>query len=101
MIRIDPQGVEGYESRGRLHLEMGRYVEAISDFEQVIAIDLRHAEAYFLRAVACYAGGQYDKAWESVERLQTLGCAVPTGFVTALHDASGGDALRRKSPARR
>ncbi len=101
VIRIDPQGVEGYESRGRLHLEMGRYVEAISDFEQVIAIDLRRAEAYFLRAVACYAGGQYDKAWESVERLQTLGCAVPTGFVTALHDASGGDALRRKSPARR
>ncbi|HPC97083.1 MAG TPA: tetratricopeptide repeat protein [Sedimentisphaerales bacterium] len=101
VIEIVPQGVEGYESRGRLHLEMGRYDEAISDFERVIELDSRHAEAHFLRALACYAKGQYDKAWESVERLQRLGCAVPAGFVTALHDASGPGGLRRKGPVRR
>lgn len=101
VIRIDPQGVEGYESRGRLHLEMGQYDEAISDFERVIEINGRHAEAHFLCALACYAKGQYDKAWESVDRLPSLGCAVPAGFVTALHDASGQGVRRRRDSVRR
>jgi len=101
VIEIAPQGAEGYENRGRLHLEMSRYDEAISDFELAIEIDSRRAEMHFLRALACYAQGQYDKAWESVERLQALGRAVPAGFVTALHDASGPGGLRRRDSVRR
>lgn len=101
VIEIVPQAAEGYADRGRLHLEMSRYDEAVSDFERVIELDSRHAEAHFLRALASYAKGQCDRAWESVERLQRLGCAVPAGFVTALHDASGPGGLRRRGPVRR
>jgi tetratricopeptide (TPR) repeat protein len=101
VIQIEPEGVKGYENRGRLHLEMSHYEQAISDFEKIVEIDPRHAEAHFLRALACYAKGQYEKAWEGVEKLQSLGLAVPAGFVIALHEASGLSTSRRTGSVRR
>lgn len=98
VIQLQPECAEAYNQRGRLHLAMGQYNEAVSDFEKVVAIDPRCAEAHFLLALACYARGTYSLAWDSLDRIEALGRAVPAQFVAALHEASGhGDPRRRAS----
>jgi regulator of sirC expression with transglutaminase-like and TPR domain len=100
IVEIRPECVEARRQCGRLHLAMSRYDEAISDFEKIVELDPRHAEAHFLLALACYAKGQYARAWECLDRLQALGRGGPTGFVVALHEASGHGGPRERVHSR-
>jgi len=44
---------------------------------------------YMRRSLALYARGHYEKAWEDVRNIQSLGLPVPAGFLESLRAASG------------
>jgi tetratricopeptide (TPR) repeat protein len=88
-VEIKPEFIEGYQSRGPIYVTMSQYEQAISDFTKVIEHDPDSAETYFMRSLACYANGWYDKAWQDVHKIRSLGLSVPTEFLTLLRAASG------------
>jgi len=88
-VEIKPEFIEGYESRGPIYIAMSQYEQAISDFTKVIENDPDSAETYFRRSLACYANGQYGRAWEDVRKIQSLGLPVPSEFLILLRAASG------------
>jgi len=47
------------------------------------------AKAYNDRAVGYCIKGEYDKAWEDVHKVQSLGYQVYPGFLKTLREASG------------
>ena len=89
VVEIRPRFVEGYLEQGHLHIGAGQYDEAAGVFSQAIEIDAGCAPAFFGRALACYAQGRYDRAWQDVRKLESLGTPAPPGFVLALSHASG------------
>jgi len=88
-MEIKPGFTEGYSIRGDIYAAMSQNKQAISDFTKVIELDPDSAETYFKRSLACYADGQYEKAWQDVNKIQSLGLSVPSGFLTLLSAASG------------
>ena len=88
---IRPADVEAHVERGRLYLAIGRYEEAGDAFAKAIETDATHPQAYLGRALAAYALGRYGRAWQDIEKLQTLGTPAPPTFILALRHASGRD----------
>jgi tetratricopeptide (TPR) repeat protein len=58
----------GHLSRGRAHLESGRYNEAIAELSRATSLDPRLAQAHGLLAVAFDRRGLHDRAKDSYER---------------------------------
>jgi len=96
-LRYDPNWPECISNLGNVYMSTNRpledsikkYEQAISDFTKVIEHDPDSAETYFKRSLACYANGQYERAWEDLRKIQSLGLPVPSGFLTLLRTASG------------
>jgi tetratricopeptide (TPR) repeat protein len=101
VVEIRPDFVEGCIHQGRLHAAMNAHDQAIADFTRAIAIDPQCAPAYFRRSLACYAKGEYDKAWADVGKIRSLRLPVPDGFLQALRAASGADSEDALSSASR
>lgn len=87
-VEIKPGFTEGYSIRGDIYVAMSQNIQAISDFTKVIELDPDSVETYFKRSLACYANGQYERAWQDVNKIQSLGLYVPSGFLTLLSAAS-------------
>jgi tetratricopeptide (TPR) repeat protein len=75
--------------RGNAHLGSDEYDKAIADFNKIIEINPRDANAYKNRGVAYCYKGEYDKAWDDVHKAQSLGYQAPPEFLKALREASG------------
>ena len=88
-VEIKPEFIESYKIRGPIYAAMSQYEQAISDFTKVIENDPDSAETYFRRSLACYVNGWYDKAWQDVHKIQSLGMSVPPEFLALLRAASG------------
>lgn len=88
VIEIRPTFVEGRVHRGRLYVAMNEQDKAILEFTKAVEIDPRCAEALFQRSLVHYVRGEYGKARDDVERIQSLGLSVPAGFVRALRGES-------------
>lgn len=78
-----------YINRGAAYAKKGQHDLAISEFTKAIAINPRHADAYYNRAVAYSCTGKYEETWDDVHKAQSLGAQVHPGFLKALCDASG------------
>jgi len=50
VIRVDPEILQAYYSRGHAHTKMGNHHLAIDDYTQAIRIDPEYATAYYTRA---------------------------------------------------
>ncbi|MGB2866273.1 MAG: tetratricopeptide repeat protein [Sedimentisphaerales bacterium] len=88
-VEIKPGFIECYEIRGPIYVAMSQYEQAISDFTKVIEHDPDSAETYFRRSLSCYENGWYDKAWQDVRKIQSLGLSIPAGYLALLRAASG------------
>ena len=83
VIEIRPGFVEGHVHRGRLYVAMNEHDKAIAEFTKAVEIDPRCAEALFHRSLVHYVRGEYGKARDDVDRIQSLGLSVPAGFLQA------------------
>lgn len=63
-----PRDVAGYLQRGIEKARLGKYKEAIEDFDQVIKFDPEHAEAYKNRGRALAALGKYKEAEKDFDK---------------------------------
>ena len=88
IIENNPESSEAYIHRGNIYVTMNQYDQAITDFTRTIELDPKCAEIYFKRALACFAKGRYDKAWQDVHKLQSMGLAIPPGFLKNLRKVS-------------
>jgi tetratricopeptide (TPR) repeat protein len=57
---------------GKLLLEQGRYQEALTQFEQALALDPHQAETWSSRADALSGLGRYEAALQNIEQAQAL-----------------------------
>jgi tetratricopeptide (TPR) repeat protein len=61
-IGLDPDEAAAYALRGQIHYHLGRMSEAAGDCSAAIDRGLRHADVYFIRAVAWDSAGRLDEA---------------------------------------
>lgn len=71
-----------------LVLQTDRYDRAISEFDRVLEKNPRDARAYYERGLVYYNKGEYDKAWQDVQRAQSLGYQVQPEFLKLLSEVS-------------
>jgi len=74
---MNPNDILAYNNRGNSYLSMGKYDQAISDFNKAMEIKPRDALAYYLRGKAYYFKKEYDKSWGDINKAQELGLKVP------------------------
>jgi tetratricopeptide (TPR) repeat protein len=90
-IQINPNYADAYNKRGVCFSWAGKkdYEQAISDYTKAIQIEPNNIEAYQLRADAYLAKKEYDKAWEDVHKVESLGGTLPPEVIKTLKEASG------------
>jgi tetratricopeptide (TPR) repeat protein len=57
-----PQDAAAYRARAFGYCDLGRYEEAIADYDKAIALDPKSADAYYNRGIAYYNLELYEKA---------------------------------------
>jgi tetratricopeptide (TPR) repeat protein len=89
-LQINPRFAQAYYSRGVIYLTRGQFDQAIADFSKILAPNsgLAHA-AYHHRAIGYYKKREFAKAWDDVQKAQSLGCKVDPKFLQVLRKASG------------
>lgn len=63
--------------------------EGIEEYSKAVKINPKYALSYNNRGLAYYFKREYDKAWQDVNKAQSLGFQVHPGFLKALRKASG------------
>jgi hypothetical protein len=58
-------------------------------FTKAIQTNPRLAAAYYDRANAFYNKGEFEKAWEDIDRARSMGYHVPKKFLRSLRKVSG------------
>ena len=89
----DPKSAGAYYNQGVARLEKGEHDAAISDLTKAIKMRPRSAMAlavaYSERAVIHFIRKEYDKIWENIHKMESLGLQARPGFLKALREASG------------
>jgi len=67
-IAADPSGVEAYSRRGDCQLFLGRFPEAVADFEKMIALDPAQDAPHWRLGIAYYFAGQFAKSAKQFEK---------------------------------
>lgn len=89
-IEINPKIGETYYYRGLAYFNIGKNDRAIADYNYAIKLNPTYAEAYINRAwFYYYFHKDYDRAWEDVQKAQSLGFQVPPKFLNDLRKDSG------------
>jgi tetratricopeptide (TPR) repeat protein len=71
-VHCDPTYAPSWKVRGRVHLEAGRYKEALEDLTRACRLDRRFASAFFLRGVTLQEMGLHLRALPDYERVLDL-----------------------------
>ena len=74
VIKRDPASVPRmtYGNRGVAHLRQGMFIEAIADFDRVIAFDPANYEALFRRGIAWSRMGRLDRAVADFDQVAAM-----------------------------
>jgi len=90
-IALRPGYAEAYLNRGIIFAGYGRTLEAITDFTRSIALDPGSFEAYYNRAFAYFEKKEYDKCWDDIHKIESLGAAgnIDQKFLARLKELSG------------
>jgi hypothetical protein len=94
-----PQSVRLYSQRGDAHLFLGRFKEAVADFEKMIALDPEQDAPHWRLGIAYYFAGQFEKSSAQFLKYQTFESGDrENGIWKFLADArlDGVDAARAK-----
>ena len=67
-IAADPRAVEAYSHRGDCELFLGRFSEAVADFEKMIALDPSKDAPHWRLGIAYYFAGQFAKSARQFEK---------------------------------
>jgi tetratricopeptide (TPR) repeat protein len=67
-----PDSVRLYSQRGDTHLFLGRFAEAVADFEKMIEIDAAQDAPHWRLGIAYYFAGQYAKSSAQFVKYQTF-----------------------------
>jgi len=78
-----------YYNLGSVYLQRREFEQAILFLSKSLEINPGYAEAYVSRGRSYYFRGEYDKAWEDVEKAQDFGHTIPAEFLDDLRRASG------------
>ena len=78
-----------YYNLGSVYLQRREFEQAILFLSKSLEINPGYAEAYVSRGRSYYFRGEYDKAWEDVEKAQNFGDTIPAEFLDDLRRASG------------
>jgi hypothetical protein len=81
--------VEFYHSGEVAYYNRGHNDTANMDYSQPLTIKPKYAVGCRNRGRTYCFIGEYDKPWEDVHRVQSLGYKVPDKFFDALRKASG------------
>jgi hypothetical protein len=60
-----------------------------TSFTKTIQTNPRLAAAYYDRANAFYNKGEFERAWEDIDRARSMGYHVPKKFLKSLRKVSG------------
>jgi tetratricopeptide (TPR) repeat protein len=88
-LEIDPTSVKSLVNRGHAYREKGQYDLAVADYTRALTKAPGSAEAYDGRAKAYLALKEYNKSWEDVRKVKSLGYKLDPDFLQALQQASG------------
>ena len=67
-IEAAPREAELYSQRGDRHLFLGRFADAVVDFEKMIALDPAHDAPHWRLGIAYYFAGQFAKSARQFEK---------------------------------
>jgi lipoprotein NlpI len=67
-IAADPRAMEAYSHRGDCQLFLGRFPEAVADFEKMIALDPAQDAPHWRLGIAYYFAGQFAKSARQFEK---------------------------------
>jgi lipoprotein NlpI len=67
-VEQSPNSVSAYSRRGDLLLFLGRYPEAVADFEKMIALDPAEDAPHWRLGIAYYFAGQFGKSARQFEK---------------------------------
>jgi lipoprotein NlpI len=67
-VAQSPNSVSAYSHRGDVLLFLGRYPEAVADFEKMIALDAAEDAPHWRLGIAYYFGGQFEKSARQFEK---------------------------------
>ena len=85
VLEINPRNPEAYYNRGCAYGSKGKHDQAIADFTNALGINPRDTMAYNNWAAAYY----FNKAWEDVHKIQSMGGRVHPQLLETLRKASG------------
>ncbi len=71
-IAADPQDARGPYFRGVLRNALGRYADAVADFDRCLKLDPKLADAYDLRGSAQFKSGKFAEAVADFDRFLAL-----------------------------
>ena len=77
-----PRVAEVHYSRGLAHYHEGAY-------DQAIVVTQLYAAAWYRRGLAYHDAGQYEKAWDDINKSESLGYRIDPGFLKRLRESPG------------
>ena len=72
-IRLYPNNVDAYHSRGGVYEKLGKYQRAIEDYNQAIRLYPNNAKAYNSRGIVYYMLGELKRACSDYQKACELG----------------------------
>jgi len=101
-LSLDPSLAEAHSARGRVLGDLGRYDEAVVEFEESVRLDPDSPDVRFDFGRACCSFGRYEEAIVHLERVATLSeerytplCFAAQAYRTLGRDGEAGGAARR------
>jgi tetratricopeptide (TPR) repeat protein len=87
-LELNPRAECAY-NRGYAYSLKGQWDQAIADYTKALELNPRAAAAYRNRAKSFYYKKEYGRAWEDVQKAQSLGIKIDPKFLENLRRASG------------
>lgn len=72
LIRLNPDLPDAYDRRGDAYLKLGRFADAVQDFDRVIALRPEAAPEHWRRGIALYYAGKYEAGARQFELHKTV-----------------------------
>ena len=101
-LSLDPTLAEAHSARGRVLGDLGRYDEAVVEFEESVRLDPDSPDVRFDFGRCCFVFGRYQESIEHLERAATLSEEryVPLCFAAQAHRTLGHDSEARGAARR-
>ncbi len=87
-VELAPRHADAWLERGLILAKRKAYQPSIDDFSRAIEVSPEYGLAYKNRAISYYATGEYERAWQDVEKAKQLGEDFPDQFIKLLEHAS-------------